>query len=157
MQLITGCEFLSNEFGLNYLKISIQLTQGLKKTIDTIMSQLNEQEFFTQIGTESLSIAHLIKHLSGNIKSRWTNFFTEDGEKPWRNRDYEFMIEDQDTMPNLLDRWEAVWDLFFKVLDGMTKDDLNRTIQIRWKDYSVMETIFRHISHVAQHVGQITY
>ena len=121
------------------------------------MGQINEQEFFTQIRSESLSIAHLIKHLSGNIKSRWTNFFTEDGEKPWRNRDYEFIIEEQDTRLILLDRWEEVLQLFFNVIDGMTMADLNRRIQIRWTDYSVMETILRHISHVAQHVGQITY
>ena len=124
MRYITGCELLKDEFGVNYLKMSLEITKGLKRTIDTIVSQINEQEFFTQIGAESLSIAHLIKHLTGNIKSRWTNFFTEDGEKPWRNRDYEFIIEEQDTMPILLDRWEAVWELFFNVIDGMTQDDL---------------------------------
>ena len=108
-----------DEFGFNFLKISLQALNGLKKNMDKIVGQINEQEFFTQIGSESLSIAHLIKHLSGNFKSRWTNFYTEDGEKPWRNRDYEFIIKEQDTRPILLDRWEEGWQLFFNIIDGM--------------------------------------
>lgn len=128
-----------------------------KSSADNVVVQVNDVDFFTQLAPETLSIAHLIKHLTGNIKSRWTNFFTEDGEKSWRNRDQEFIIGRDETKDTLLKNWETAWQLFFRVLEPMTEADLARTVQIRWTDHTVMETIYRHLSHVSQHLGQIIF
>jgi len=148
---------MQESHGSYFLKVSLDLFRRLKSSADTVVAQVNDKEFYTQIASETLSIAHLIKHLTGNIKSRWTNFFTEDGEKSWRNRDQEFIIGADETKETLLKNWETAWELFFGVLGPMTEEDLVRTIQIRWTNHTVMESIYRHLGHAAQHIGQIIF
>jgi uncharacterized damage-inducible protein DinB len=147
---------MQENYGSNFLKFSLEMSKRLKSSVDTAVAQVDDEEFFTQIAPKTLSIAHLMKHMSGNIKSRWTNFFTEDGEKPWRHRDREFIIEDE-TKEAILKNWKMAWDLFFSVLEPMKEADLARIVQIRWTDHTVMDVIYRHLSHIAQHSGQIIF
>src|SRR5208282_6794803 len=105
---------------------------------------------------ESNSIAIIVKHLTGNMRSRWTDFLTSDGEKPNRNRDAEFEAPPQ-TRAEILTLWEEAWKIVFDVLATLTDDDLGRTIRIRAERHSVMQAINRQIAHYAYHIGQIVY
>lgn len=127
-----------------------------KTMLDKALSQLSDAELFYQPDSESNSIAVTIKHLGGNMVSRWTDFLTTDGEKPDRNRDSEF-ITDSDTAESLKALLERGYKTFFETLDSLTEEDLLKTITIRNEPHSVIQALQRQVSHYGYHVGQVVY
>jgi len=127
-----------------------------KQLGEKAMAQLDEQELNWQANEDSNSIATIIKHLWGNMLSRWTDFLTTDGEKPWRQRDAEFdnEVTGRDAM---MAKWEEGWKCLFTALDSITDDDLERIIYIRNDGHTILEAINRQIAHYSYHVGQIVY
>lgn len=119
-------------------------------------AQLTDEQLFYQVNPESNSIATIVKHLWGNMLSRWTDFLHADGEKEWRNRDAEFE-NDIITRQALLDKWDAGWKCLFDALNGLTADDLGTIIYIRNMGHTVAEAINRQLAHYPYHVGQIVF
>ncbi|MFK8037189.1 MAG: DUF1572 family protein [Crocinitomicaceae bacterium] len=119
-------------------------------------SQLNDEALFWQANEESNSVAMLVKHLHGNMMSRWTNFMTADGEKEWRQRDAEFDNDLQDR-PNLLKTWNEGWECLFQAIESLGNDDLEKEVYIRNMGHSVVEAINRQLAHYAYHVGQVVF
>lgn len=138
-------------------QLIIQLQQDFRKSralAEKALSQLTSEQFFIKPETDSNSIAILIQHLSGNMISRWTDFYATDGEKENRNRDKEF--EDQQvSQDQLMEAWERGWSVFFSVLDALKPEDLERTIYIRKEAHSVLQAFIRQHSHYNYHIGQI--
>lgn len=125
-----------------------------RKAID----QLRDADLFWSPDSESNSIAVIAKHLHGNMMSRWTDFLTSDGEKPWRDRDGEFVVEPGSmTRSELLGLWEEGWACLFAALEGLQPDDLVKNITIRGAELSVTDAVLRQLSHYGYHVGQIVY
>jgi len=119
-------------------------------------SQLPDEMLFWQYNSESNSIATIVKHLWGNMLSRWTDFMTTDGEKEWRNREAEFENDFQ-TRQELLEKWNAGWTCLFDALNSLTAEDLNKEIYIRNQGHSVTEAINRQLAHYPYHIGQIVF
>ena len=119
-------------------------------------AQIPDEKLFWQYNEDSNSIATIVKHLWGNMLSRWTDFLTTDGEKEWRDRDAEFE-NDIKSRSELLDKWNAGWEGLFIALKGLTADDLDKIIYIRNQGHTVMEAINRQLAHYCYHVGQIVY
>ena len=115
---------------------------------------MTDEQLYAVLDAESNSIAVIVKHMTGNMRSRWTDFLTTDGEKPDRNRDGEF-VEPPATRAALMAEWEAGWDCVFRALEPLSDADLTRTITIRGEAHSVMQAINRQLAHYAQHTGQI--
>ncbi|HVB36378.1 MAG TPA: DUF1572 family protein [Candidatus Acidoferrales bacterium] len=139
----------------DFLKETIQQFRALKKLADGAMAQVSNEHFFAQLDNESNSIAMVLKHVGGNLRSRWTDLLTSDGEKPDRNRDGEFLQTPKDTKENLLSYWEEGWRRAFESLERLTPADLGRTVLIRSEPHTVIRATQRSLSHTAQHVGQI--
>ncbi|WP_303310483.1 DUF1572 domain-containing protein [Hymenobacter sp. BT730] len=123
---------------------------------DKTFAQLPDEALFWQYNLESNSIATIVKHLWGNMLSRWTNFLTTDGEKEWRNREAEF-DNDVQTREELLAKWNEGWACLFAALDSLTPDNWNTTIYIRNQGHSVLEAINRQLAHYPYHIGQIVF
>jgi hypothetical protein len=119
-------------------------------------AQLNDEQLFLQYNAESNSIATIVKHLWGNMLSRWTDFLTTDGEKEWRKRDAEF-DNDLQTREELMAKWNEGWDCFFSAINSLTEDDLGREIFIRNERHTVMDAINRQLAHYPYHIGQIVF
>ena len=118
--------------------------------------QVTDEALFRKFSDEGNSIANIVKHMWGNMRSRWTDFLTSDGEKSWRHRDTEF--EDTlHTRQDVLDKWNEGWDLVLSVLEGLTEEDRSRTITIRGERHTVEQAILRQLAHYAYHVGQIVF
>ena len=120
------------------------------------MAQCPDEALFIALDPESNSIAIIVKHLSGNMRSRWLDFLTTDGEKPDRNRDTEFETPPT-TRAELIEQWERGWKYVFDALEPLTEADLTRTVTIRTEPHSVMQAINRQVAHYAHHVGQILF
>jgi hypothetical protein len=118
---------------------------------------VTDADFFTVPAPETNSIAVLVKHLGGNLRSRWTDYFDSDGEKPDRDRDGEFEIRGDDTRASLMKAWEAGWDRALSTVEGLSPDDLDRTVRIRGQRHHVEDAITTQFAHAASHVGQILY
>jgi hypothetical protein len=144
------------EFTTSCFKDSVDLFLFYKKLGDRAMSQVDDSSLFASLDAESNSIATIVKHLAGNMRSRWTDFLTTDGEKPDRDRDSEFEAPPK-TRDEVLALWEAGWKLAFEALAPLTDADLTRTVYIRAEAHSVMQTLHRQAAHYAYHVGQIVY
>ena len=127
-----------------------------KELGDRSLAQLSEEQIFWQYNEESNSIAIIIKHIAGNMLSRWTNFLTEDGEKSWRNRDSEFENNFK-TKAEVLEYWEKGWACLFEALNQITDENINSTIYIRGEAHSVVDAVFRQLAHYPYHIGQIIY
>ena len=127
-----------------------------KELGDRSLAQLSEEQIFWQYNEESNSIAIIIKHIAGNMLSRWTNFLTEDGEKSWRNRDSEFENNFK-TKEEFLEYWEKGWSCLFAALNQITDENINSTIYIRGEAHSVVDEVFRQLAHYPYHIGQIIY
>lgn len=127
-----------------------------KQLGDKTFEQLTSEDFFWKANEESNSIALIIKHLSGNMLSRWTDIFTTDGEKEWRNRDNEFE-DDINDKQQIIEKWEVGWNRFFETLNELTEADLEKVIYIRNEGHTVMEAVNRQLAHYPYHVGQIVY
>jgi hypothetical protein len=138
----------------NYLSDALETFRSYKKLAEKATAQISDEEFFRAIDAEANSIAALTKHLGGNLRSRWTDFLTADGEKPDRDRDSEFVAEG-DTRESLTAFWEAGWRALFGALEALTPADCGRTVKIRGEDYTVVKAINRALAHTAMHVGQI--
>lgn len=121
------------------------------------VAQLDDEQYFRTIDPESNSVANLVKHLAGNMRSRWTDFLTTDGEKPDRQRDREFVLDDGDTRSALTERLEAGWLLVHDALEALGPADLSRTVTIRSEPHSVTAAICRQLTHYAYHAGQIVF
>jgi len=142
------------EFTTSYVEDSLELFRHYKKLAERAMAQVGDEDLFTALDGESNSIAIVVKHMAGNMRSRWTDFLTTDGEKPDRNRDTEF--EDPPaTREALLQVWEDGWNRVFTALEPLSDADLGRTITIRGEAHSVMQAINRQVAHYANHIGQI--
>jgi len=139
-----------------YLKSARRQFEMYKSLADKAMAQLSEEQLFWQPNAESNSIAIIVKHMWGNMLSRWTDFLTTDGEKEWRRRDAEFE-NDWTTREQLLNAWEEGWNCLYKALDSITDNDLERIIYIRNEGHTILEAINRQIAHYSSHVGQIVY
>ncbi|WP_028525311.1 DUF1572 family protein [Runella limosa] len=123
---------------------------------DKAMQQLSDEQLFWSFNEESNSIATIVKHLWGNMLSRWTNFLTTDGEKATRNRDFEF-VNDATTRQEVLQRWEEGWACLFQALDSLSVEDLSHIVYIRNQGHTVTEAINRQLAHYPYHVGQMVF
>jgi hypothetical protein len=144
------------EFTTSYLKDSIDLFRFYKRLGDRAIEQAPDEALTATLDVESNSIATIVKHVSGNMRSRWTDFLTSDGEKPSRNRDTEFEAPPK-TRAELTALWETGWKCLFDALAPLTEADLGRTVRIRGEAHSVMQAVNRNLGHTAYHVGQIVY
>jgi uncharacterized damage-inducible protein DinB len=140
----------------SYLKDSIEVFRYYKNLAERAISQCGDSALFESLDAESNSIAIVVKHMAGNMRSRWTDFLTTDGEKPDRNRDSEFE-EPATTRAQLMEQWNAGWKRVFDALEPLADSDLTKTIFIRGEAHSVMQAINRQIAHYAYHVGQIVF
>ncbi|MBP0905058.1 DUF1572 family protein [Mariniflexile gromovii] len=120
------------------------------------MEQLDEEQLFWQYNEESNSIAVIVNHITGNMLSRFTDFLTTDGEKPWRNRDAEF-INPFSSEDELLYRWKQGWECLIQVLEQLTEPDMERVVYIRNDGHSVVEAINRQLAHYPYHIGQMVF
>jgi hypothetical protein len=147
---------MSEQILQNFLDESISSFRSYKKLAEAAIEQVSDEEFFKAIDAESNNIAAIAKHLSGNLRSRWTDFLTTDGEKPDRNRDAEFVAEN-DTRESLTGVWENGWQILFDSLESLTVEDLGKTVRIRGEDFTVVKAINRALAHAAYHIGQIAF
>jgi hypothetical protein len=142
-------------FERDYLDESLAQLRQLKAQAEKAVAQIDDQQFFALIDPDANSIALIMKHMAGNMRSRWTNFLTTDGEKPDRNRDREFEREPGETRRGILDRWEDGWRCTLDAVSSLRPEDLGRTITIRTHPHTVVQAIDRQLTHYAGHVGQI--
>src|SRR3989337_1861778 len=140
----------------HFLDESLNQLRKLKELADKALAQIGDDDLFKVLDPESNSIGIIMKHMAGNMRSRWTDFLTSDGEKPDRQRDTEF-ITTGDSKTSLLQRWETGWNLLFQTLQGLKPEDLTRTVLIRGKGQPAYQAIIRQLSHYSVHVGQILY
>ena len=147
---------MAHKFSTSYIEDSIALFRFYKNMAERAMEQVTDEQLFATLDEEMNSIAIIVKHMTGNMRSRWTDFLTSDGEKPDRNRDTEF-VEPPATRQGLLKRWNEGWDTVFHALDPLTDSDLERKVEIRSEPHSVMQAVNRQIAHYAYHCGQIVF
>jgi hypothetical protein len=147
---------MAHKFTTSYLEDSLSLFRQYKKMAEGAMAQVTDEQLFAALDPEMNSIAIIVKHMAGNMRSRWTDFLTSDGEKPDRNRDSEF-VEAPATREALMKMWEDGWDRVFSAITPLTDADLGRTITIRGEPHSVMQAVNRQIAHYSLHTGQIIF
>lgn len=140
-----------------YLQDAQRQFRALKKLADLALAQVSEDDWFVTLDAESNSLALIVKHIAGNLRSRWTDIFTTDGEKPDRHRDMEFVIAEGETKEALQAYWERGWGILFATLADLTPEDLGRAILIRNEPLAVIEAINRQLLHYSMHVGQIVF
>jgi hypothetical protein len=145
---------LALEFTTSYIEDSLALFRYYKRLAERAIEQVSDEQLFTAIDSEANSIAVIVKHMAGNMRSRWTDFLTTDGEKPNRDRDSEF-VEPPATRKELMASWEAGWNCLFTAIEPLTGADLGSTVTIRGEAHSVMQAINRQLAHYPHHVGQI--
>jgi hypothetical protein len=143
--------------GAHYLEDALRTFRDYKKLAEHACEQIEDEDFFRTIDPESNSIDINMKHLAGNMISRWTDFLTTDGEKPERNRDMEFVMLPETTKEEMVAYWEKGWKCTLDAIEALTPDDLLRTVTIRGQDHTAMQAITRQIAHYANHIGQIVY
>ncbi|MBK7932207.1 MAG: DUF1572 family protein [Acidobacteria bacterium] len=138
----------------NYHTDALSSFRNYKKMAERAVEQVSDEEFFALIDVEANSIALIVKHVAGNLRSRWTDFLTTDGEKDFRKRDTEFELIG-DTRESLMQFWENGWQVLFNSIEPLTAEDFSRTVTIRGEPHTVVEAINRQLTHYAYHVGQI--
>ncbi|HLR06414.1 MAG TPA: DUF1572 family protein [Pyrinomonadaceae bacterium] len=141
----------------HYLADAIRTFREYKTLAERAFGQIDDEDFFKTLDPESNSIAVNIKHMAGNMISRWTDFLTTDGEKPERDRDMEFEMLPGTTKADMLAYWEHGWERVFDAIGPLQPDDLMRTVRIRGQDHTVIQAINRQLAHYAYHVGQIVF
>ena len=147
---------MAHQFTTSHVKDSVDLFRYYKNLGERAMQQCPDEGLFTSLGEESNSIAIIVKHMAGNMRSRWTDFLTTDGEKPDRQRDTEFEAPAR-TREELMALWEQGWKYLFDALTPLTDADLTRTVTIRTEPHSITQAINRQIAHYSYHIGQITF
>lgn len=153
---IANMEVMALAFTTSYLEDSLAVFRQYKRLAEAAIAQVADDQLNAALDPEMNSIALIVKHLAGNMRSRWTDFLTSDGEKPDRNRDTEF-VEAPATRQEVMNLWEEGWSRVFDALEPLKEPDLNRTITIRGEPHSVMQAINRQIAHYACHCGQIVF
>jgi hypothetical protein len=146
-----------NPFAAAYLDEAFRSFRGYKRMADAALAQLSDADFFHLPDAESNSIALIVQHMAGNLRSRWTNFLTTDGEKPDRNRDQEFILAAGTTRAELMRRWEESWSTVFREIEALKPEDFSRTVYIRQEAHTILQATNRSMMHAAYHVGQILY
>ena len=144
------------ELTTSYLQDSLAVFRYYKKLAERAMEQVTDEQLVAVLDDEMNSIALIVKHLTGNMRSRWRDFLISDGEKPDRYRDTEFENPSA-TRVELIERWEEGWNFVFAALEPLSDADLERTVEIRGEPHSVMQAINRQIAHYAYHCGQIVF
>ena len=145
------------EIGTAFLEDVVLQLRKYKGLADKALAQVDDADLFRALDPESNSIAVILKHVAGNMRSRWTDFLTTDGEKADRNRDGEFELGAGDSKARVLERWEAGWILLFDTLAKLSPEDPLRTVAIRGEPHTVLQAIDRQLVHYAYHVGQIVF
>jgi hypothetical protein len=140
-----------------YIQLAIREFRRAKALADGAMAQITAEQFFAAPSEGDNSIAVIVKHVGGNLLSRWTDFLTSDGEKPARNRDIEFVVTIDDTRQLLMQQWESGWAALFSAIESLNDADLERTVTIRGEPLTVLQAINRQLAHYSYHVGQIVY
>ena len=148
---------MSDNLAKNFLDDAIKTFRDYKELADKSFEQVTDEEFFVSLDEESNSIAVIIKHMVGNMLSRWTDFLTTDGEKEWRHRDMEFVMTKETTREELLARWEEGWRVVFGAVEPLQPEDVERIVFIRGQEHTVMKAITRQLTHYAYHIGQIVF
>lgn len=141
-------------FTTSYVADALAIFRYYKGLAEKAMAQVSDEELNAVLDPEMNSLAVIVNHMSGNMCSRWTDFLTSDGEKPFRNRDREFENPQADRA-GIMKLWEQGWSCLFAALEGLTDDDLTRTVTIRGEPHSVMQAINRQVAHYSYHCGQI--
>ncbi len=141
----------------HYLDDVLLQLRKYKAMGEAAMAQIDDAALFRRLDPEANSIALVVKHMAGNMRSRWTDFLTSDGEKPWRGRDNEFEDEAGETRDSVLERWEQGWAACLDAIAPLTPDDLERKVAIRGEPHTVVEAIQRQLTHYAYHIGQIVF
>lgn len=148
---------MAADLASHYLDEAHRQMRGYKRLAEGAMAQLKDHELFLTLDPESNSIAVLVKHMAGNMRSRFTNFLTTDGEKPDRHRDREFELTSATTRANLTKWWEEGWGRVFATIEALKPEDVMRTVTVRGQPHTVLQAINRQIAHYAQHTGQIVF
>lgn len=148
---------MDDAVGRNYLDDALMNFRDYKRLAERAFAQLSDEEFFVTLDEESNSIGVIIKHMAGNMISRWTDFLNSDGEKPDRNRDMEFVLAPETTKDDLIAHWERGWAQVFEAIEPLQPEDLARKVFIRGKAHTVVEAITRQLTHYAMHTGQIIF
>jgi len=139
----------------DYIASTTHEFRSYKSLADRAMAALDDDGFFRAPGPETNSVAITVKHVAGNLRSRWTDFLTSDGEKPDRDRDAEFELGEADSRDRIVAAWESGWARVFDTLASLRDDDLARTVTVRWEEHTVLAAIQRQLGHAAYHAGQI--
>jgi hypothetical protein len=139
----------------HYLDDCLLQLRKLKTQADKAIDQIDTDQLFAVLDPEANSIALIMKHMAGNMRSRWTDFLTADGEKPDRDRDSEFVQEPDETHARIRSMWEEGWGRAFQAMSSLTPEDLGKSVRIRGEAHTVVEAINRQVTHYAAHVGQI--
>lgn len=147
---------MAHKFSSSYLEDTLAVFRMYKSLGERAMAQVSDEQLQIALDEESNSLAVIVKHLAGNMRSRWTDFLTTDGEKPDRHRDSEFETPPA-TRAALMDLWESGWRCLFTALEPLQDSDLGRTVYIRGEPHSVMQAINRQVAHYALHIGQIIF
>ncbi|MCI0603927.1 DUF1572 domain-containing protein [bacterium] len=145
------------DLNTSYIQDVVARMQELKKLAEGAIAQIEKDQLFQTWDEETNSIAITMKHVAGNMRSRWKDFLTTDGEKPDRNRDSEFVVEAADDVETLMKRWQEGWSYLFETLGSLTGEDLERTVYIRKQPHTVYQAINRQLIHYGCHVGQIVF
>ena len=141
----------------HYLEEALRQMRGQKQLAESALAQLTDQEMLRTIDAESNSVAIIVKHMVGNMRSRFTDFLTSDGEKPNRQRDTEFIIDSNTTRADVMRWWEEGWAIVFAAISSLKPEDVTRTVVIRNDPHTVLQAVNRQIAHYAQHIGQIVF
>ena len=147
---------MAHQFTTSYLDDSLAIFHQYKMLAEKAFAQLSDAQLTVQLDAESNSIAQIVKHMAGNMRSRWTDFLTADGEKSDRDRDSEFVAAPRNR-EEMLQLWEAGWACLFGALEPLSDADLGHTVTIRGEPHSVMQAIQRQVAHYALHIGQIVF
>lgn len=148
---------MNESLAKHYLKDALSNFRAYKKLAEKSFAQVSDEEFFRALDEESNSIAVIIKHIYGNMFSRWTDFLTTDGEKPTRQRDMEFVMTPDATRDDVMREWERGWQCVFDALEPLEPEDFEKKILIRGEEHSLIEAINRQLAHYAYHTGQIVF
>jgi uncharacterized damage-inducible protein DinB len=143
--------------GDDYLDMARREMRRHQTLAERAMAQMSEEHFFARPAPVDNSVALILKHVSGNMISRWTDFLTTDGEKPNRKRDEEFIIRESDTYEHLMAQWALGWETFLATLDALSEEDLSKIVFIRGEPLTVLQALNRQITHYPYHIGQIVF